>query len=62
MALAIHECNLLIHELLVHTTQNKVVAEDLKQLMPEVLKETRDGACWTFTRWTVIGRKPLNRG
>lgn len=62
MALATHECNLLIHEQLVRTTRNEAVAEGLKKLMPEVLKETRDGACWAFTRWTVVGRKVLNEG
>ncbi|KAI1203573.1 S-adenosyl-L-methionine-dependent methyltransferase [Nemania serpens] len=47
LAMAMHECNIAIHELLCRTTRNKEVAE-----------ETRAGACWAFTRWTVIGRKP----
>ncbi|PSN72074.1 hypothetical protein BS50DRAFT_607536 [Corynespora cassiicola Philippines] len=59
LALAAHECNLLIHELLVRKTQNKQVAQALECLLPEVSRETRGGSCWEFTRWTVIGRKKL---
>jgi len=59
LALAMHECNLVIHELVVKQTQNESVAKELKRLLPEVAKETREGACWAFTRWVVIGKKPL---
>ena len=57
LALHMHECALMIHELLARTTQNVAVAQGLKELMPGVLEETRQGACWTFKRWSVIGRK-----
>ncbi|ROW17079.1 hypothetical protein VPNG_01298 [Cytospora leucostoma] len=57
LAYFIHECNLMIHELLIRQTQNKEVAKTVGDLMPEVTAETKKGAWWAFTRWTVIGRK-----
>ena len=59
LALAMHECNLLIHELIARKTQNEDVVQGLTSLMPEIEKETREGSCWAFTRWVVVGRKPL---
>ncbi|KAI0388601.1 S-adenosyl-L-methionine-dependent methyltransferase [Xylariaceae sp. FL0594] len=56
-ALAMHECNLMLHEPLAITLGNKTLQKELVQLMPEVAKETRDGACWAFTRLMVVGRK-----
>ncbi|ROV90906.1 hypothetical protein VMCG_09957 [Cytospora schulzeri] len=53
-----HECNLMLHELLLRQTQNKEVAKAVGELMPEVLAETKKGAWWGFTRYNVIGRKP----
>ena len=58
LSLAIHECILSIHELLVKKTGNETVAQELKRLVLEAAKETRAGSCWCFTRWIVIGRKP----
>ena len=58
LALAMHECNLLIHELIARKTQNEYVGQELTRLMPEIEKETREGSCWAFTRWVVVGRKP----
>lgn len=57
MAISMHECNLLVPEMIARKTQNDDVAKGIRELMPEVAKETKDGACWAFTRWTVIGRK-----
>jgi hypothetical protein len=59
LALAMHECNLVIHELVAKQTQNEVVASELRRLLPEVARETRDGAYWAFTRWVVIGQRPF---
>ncbi|CAF9926351.1 hypothetical protein IMSHALPRED_006938 [Imshaugia aleurites] len=58
LALAMHECSLPIHELIARKTQNEGVTHALTDLMPEIAKETREGSCWAFTRWIVIGRKP----
>lgn len=59
LALAMHECNLLIHELVARKTKNADVAKGLSSLIPQAAQETRDGSCWAFTRWNVIGRKPV---
>ncbi|CAH0026872.1 unnamed protein product [Clonostachys rhizophaga] len=58
MALQMHECALMIHELVARKSDNARVAQQLQELMPKVAEETRAGACWAFTRWTVVGRKP----
>jgi hypothetical protein len=57
LALAMHECNLTIHELVARQSRNQAVLQAVRDLMPQVVAETRQGACWTFTRWTVVGRK-----
>ena len=61
LALAMHECNLLIHELIARKTQNEDMTRVLTGLMPEIAAETREGSCWAFTRWTIVGRKPQER-
>ncbi|KAI1211886.1 S-adenosyl-L-methionine-dependent methyltransferase [Annulohypoxylon truncatum] len=55
--LAVHECSLLIPELLMRATENKELAQRLADTMRQALEQTREGAAWTFTRLTVIGRK-----
>ncbi len=58
LALAMHECNLTIHEQLVaRQSRNQAVLQAVRDLMPQVVAETRQGACWAFTRWTVVGQK-----
>ncbi|KAE8138749.1 hypothetical protein BDV38DRAFT_291811 [Aspergillus pseudotamarii] len=59
LAFAKHECNLIIHELISRKTQNAAVGEKLNHIIPAVARETQQGSYWAFTRWTVIGRKPL---
>jgi hypothetical protein len=60
LALALHECGLMIPELIARKTQNEQVAQGIKELLPKVAEETRAGSCWAFTRWNVVGRKPEN--
>ena len=57
MAVAKHECNLIVPEMLSRTTQNSVLSEKFSRLIPEAVKETQEGAYWAFTRLTVVGRK-----
>jgi len=57
LALAMHECNLTIHELVARQSRNQAVLQAVRDLMPQVVAETRQGACWAFTRRTVVGRK-----
>lgn len=59
MALAAHECMLSIHENIARTNGNLEIMHGVKELFEEVLKQTREGACWAFTRRIVVGRKPL---
>ncbi|KAH8157532.1 hypothetical protein CIB48_g10717 [Xylaria polymorpha] len=58
LAISMHECNLMLHELLARTTKNEAMAKELEGLLVRVADETRKGACWAFTRFTVVGRKP----
>ncbi|RAQ52228.1 hypothetical protein AFGD_008707 [Aspergillus flavus] len=58
LALVLHECNLLITDILPHKMKNEKVKEFVKEIMPRVESETREGSCWAFTRWSVVGRKP----
>ncbi len=57
LALAMHECNLTIHELVARQSRNQAVLQAVRDLMPQVVAETRQGACWAFTRWTMVGRR-----
>lgn len=57
LALAVHECDLTIHELVARQSRNQAVLQAVRDLMPQVVAETRQCACWAFTRWTVVGRK-----
>ncbi|KAJ5622344.1 hypothetical protein N7528_005576 [Penicillium herquei] len=59
LIMPLHECNLLIHELLARKAQNTEWAEAIKNILPEVLRETREGAAYDFTRVVVVGQKPL---
>ncbi|KAL6231681.1 hypothetical protein BDW75DRAFT_233397 [Aspergillus navahoensis] len=56
LALANQECNLVMHELIARKTRSPAVGERLAELMPQAVRETRAGAFWAFTRWTVVGR------
>jgi hypothetical protein len=58
LALAMHECSFIAHELFARQFKNERVAQTVRSLMLEVARETRAGSCWVFTRYTVIGRKP----
>lgn len=58
MAYLMHECGLMIHELLARQTGNQEVAKAIQSLMAEVVEETKRGAWWAFTRWTVVATKP----
>ncbi len=59
LALAKHECNLVMHDMFIRNTKNEEAIQKLKKVLNEVARETRQGSCWSFTRWTVIGKKPI---
>ncbi|KAL4938411.1 hypothetical protein BDV06DRAFT_215136 [Aspergillus oleicola] len=58
LALTTHDCNLIVHELIARKTGNIAVREQLGRIIPEAVRESRQGAFWAFTSWTVFGRKP----
>ena len=52
-----HECVLMVHDMIARKTRNKEVGRRLKEILPEVLKDTYNGAFHAWTWQTVIGRK-----
>ncbi|KAI5921202.1 S-adenosyl-L-methionine-dependent methyltransferase [Camillea tinctor] len=60
LTIALHDCSLMMNELVMRKMKNEQALQGLKTLMLEVGKETREGSCWAATRWTVIGRKPTS--
>ncbi|KZZ94334.1 hypothetical protein AAL_05301 [Moelleriella libera RCEF 2490] len=59
LARAMYECGLVIPQMLASHAGNVALQENIRRLMPMVEQETKQGALLAFTRWTVIGRKPL---
>lgn len=55
MALTLHECGLMIHELIHRKTKYGKMQQELGSLLPRAVEE---GAYVTTVRWTVIGKKP----
>lgn len=58
MAFTLHECGLMIHELIYRKTKNEKMEKELGRLLPLAVEETRNGVYGTAVRWTVIGKKP----
>ncbi|KAI9039286.1 S-adenosyl-L-methionine-dependent methyltransferase [Aspergillus affinis] len=57
LALALHDCNLIINASFARRfAVTEPLAQPLAQLMLEAERETLDGACWAFTRYTIVGR------
>jgi hypothetical protein len=54
----LHECGLMIHELIYRKTKNLTMQQELGRLLPQAVEETRRGAYVMAVRWTVIGKKP----
>ncbi|KAL1869396.1 hypothetical protein Daus18300_005608 [Diaporthe australafricana] len=57
-AYLMHECGLIMHELIARKTQNEQMAAELKRLVPLAVEETRKGAYLATTKYAVTGRKP----
>ncbi|KAI1393094.1 UMTA methyltransferase family protein [Hypoxylon trugodes] len=53
-----HECGLIMHELIARKTKNEKMAQEVKRLLPLAVEETRQGAYLTSTKFCVTGRKP----
>lgn len=58
LSISLHECGLLATEVL---TRNKAADNpkvvEMKRVLEEAAKETRDGTRLAFTRYTFVGRK-----
>jgi hypothetical protein len=55
---AIHQCNLLIYEMIACHVDSSVAAE-IRNLVPEAAAETKQGVMISFSRVTAVGRKPI---
>lgn len=55
-----HECVLMVHDMIARKTRNEEVGRRLKEILPEVLKDTYNDAFHAWTRQTVIGRSLNN--
>ncbi|KAH8889014.1 hypothetical protein GQ53DRAFT_870785 [Thozetella sp. PMI_491] len=55
-----HECNLIIYlsEVIARKIKNENLAQQLKELLPLAMRDTKAGAYFTSNRWVVIGSKP----
>ncbi|RYP76851.1 hypothetical protein DL771_001587 [Monosporascus sp. 5C6A] len=58
LSFIMHECGLMIHDLIARKTKNEKMAQELEQLLPQAVEDTREGAYVSAVRWVVIGRKP----
>lgn len=54
---AMHECNLLIYDMIMQRKGSSAQAEKISGLLPEALRESREGAMIRFERLNVVGRK-----
>lgn len=57
-AYLMHECGLIMHELIARKTQNEQLAAELKRLVPLAVEETRKGAYLATTKYAITGKKP----
>ena len=58
LSFQLHECGLMIHELIARKAKNELFQQMLDRLLPLAVEETRNGAYVSAVRWIVIGRKP----
>ncbi|KAI1144224.1 S-adenosyl-L-methionine-dependent methyltransferase [Hypoxylon sp. FL0543] len=58
LAFAMHQCQLIVHDLIPRKLGNEDVRKEVQRLLPEVHQETLAGACFAMPRLTVVGRKP----
>lgn len=55
---AMHECNLLIYDMIAHRGATSAQAKEISNLVPKAARESKGGAMFAFSRLTVVGRKP----
>jgi hypothetical protein len=54
---AMHQCNLLIYEMIANKVAANDVAKEIGRLVPQAAAETTQGAMFAFQRVTVVGQK-----
>lgn len=54
---AMHQCNLLIYDMIAQRGASSAQAKEISSLVPEAAHETKGGAMFAFSRLTVVGRK-----
>lgn len=59
MIMPLHQASLLVYENLTRQAKNSEWSEAIKEGLPEALSETEAGAGNSFTRYMVVGKKPL---
>ncbi|KAI0798925.1 S-adenosyl-L-methionine-dependent methyltransferase [Xylaria sp. FL0064] len=60
LAMAMHECNMSLHELIARQTGNNEFLVQVQGLLPEAAREIRNGAYFAWPMWTVVGRKAVD--
>lgn len=60
LAYAMFESSINAIEQMARTNGNAIFAKELRELIPEVVEESRKGARWDFTRWTVVAKKSIS--
>ncbi|KAI1761228.1 S-adenosyl-L-methionine-dependent methyltransferase [Hypoxylon sp. FL1150] len=58
LAFMMHECQLVLHELITRQTRNESVRKEVQRLLPLVEEQTVAGASTDIPRRNVIGKKP----
>lgn len=58
LAFLMHECGLIMHELIARKTRNENMAGEVRRLLPLAVEETRKGAYLNTTKYCITGRKP----
>ena len=54
---AMHQCNLLIYNMIAQRGASSAQAKEISSLVPEAAHESKGGAMFAFSRLTVVGRK-----
>lgn len=55
---AMHQCSLLLYDIIISKTAHGKDADQLRSLIPAAVAESGEGAMLTFQRLNVVGQKP----
>lgn len=58
LARGLHDCNLLLFPTVLSRMKDQERVKGVSEMYPEALAETKAGAYMTYTRISVVGRKP----